>query len=308
MSLHVNTNNGIFTLTGSRDHSLINSSVTDGNLRCVYQVVEYTDDNVNWEYLATLLPADTNAFYDTTGATSNRKYRVKAVYGSQESPPSNVVSASTLASGLLAYYALETNGNDSTANARHLTAGTATSLNFTATSKSGSALFADNYWFVGEASPSYFNFNASSYTFSFWFRSPYLVDQCLVDWGSFGGIPTRINSGGIAHLLYDGSTWNYATSTVSLSVDTWYHCVSSYNYSTGQLRIRINNETGNGTNTTNSVAYANVTGGPIFSIGRESWGYNSDGIIDEVGVWNRALTDAEITQLYNAGAGRFYPL
>ena len=29
--------------------------------------------------------------------------------------------------------------------------------------------------------------------------------------------------------------------------------------------------------------------------------------IDETGIWNRALTDAEITQLYNAGTGKFYP-
>ena len=29
--------------------------------------------------------------------------------------------------------------------------------------------------------------------------------------------------------------------------------------------------------------------------------------IDETGIWNRVLTDVEITQLYNAGTGKFYP-
>lgn len=31
------------------------------------------------------------------------------------------------------------------------------------------------------------------------------------------------------------------------------------------------------------------------------------GYVDEVGVWDRALADAEITNLYNSGAGKFYP-
>ncbi len=32
-----------------------------------------------------------------------------------------------------------------------------------------------------------------------------------------------------------------------------------------------------------------------------------DGIVDEVGLWSRALTIAEVTALYNAGAGLAYP-
>src|SRR5262249_31508245 len=33
-----------------------------------------------------------------------------------------------------------------------------------------------------------------------------------------------------------------------------------------------------------------------------------NGAIDEIGVWNRALTSTEITNLYNSGAGLAYPL
>ena len=32
-----------------------------------------------------------------------------------------------------------------------------------------------------------------------------------------------------------------------------------------------------------------------------------DGIMDEVGIWNRVLSDSEITELYNGGAGLTYP-
>jgi hypothetical protein len=36
-----------------------------------------------------------------------------------------------------------------------------------------------------------------------------------------------------------------------------------------------------------------------------NWGF--DGMIDEIGVWSRALTSGEVTQLYNSGAGLQYP-
>jgi hypothetical protein len=46
----------------------------------------------------------------------------------------------------------------------------------------------------------------------------------------------------------------------------------------------------------------------IGSIGNGSVGYSPFvGIIDEVGLWNRALTAAEALDLYNAGAGKQYP-
>lgn len=46
-----------------------------------------------------------------------------------------------------------------------------------------------------------------------------------------------------------------------------------------------------------------------FSVGRQYTGtsYDWDGLIDEVGVWSRALSDAEVAQLYNSGAGLGYP-
>lgn len=33
---------------------------------------------------------------------------------------------------------------------------------------------------------------------------------------------------------------------------------------------------------------------------------SSDAYVDEMGMWDRELTDAELTELYNAGAGKFY--
>jgi hypothetical protein len=44
-----------------------------------------------------------------------------------------------------------------------------------------------------------------------------------------------------------------------------------------------------------------------FSIGNFNNGQFSSANVDEVGVWNRVLTSAEVTQLYNSGAGLQYP-
>ena len=44
-----------------------------------------------------------------------------------------------------------------------------------------------------------------------------------------------------------------------------------------------------------------------FKIGASNAGQYFNGIVDEVGVWNRVLTPTEVTELYNSGAGKQYP-
>lgn len=43
-------------------------------------------------------------------------------------------------------------------------------------------------------------------------------------------------------------------------------------------------------------------------VGADVSASNWDGIVDELGIWSRALTPSEVTSLYNAGAGLAYPL
>jgi hypothetical protein len=63
----------------------------------------------------------------------------------------------------------------------------------------------------------------------------------------------------------------------------------------------------NGTFLASTEQDINITNG--IGIGGSSYlsDYWTLGVVDEVGVWNRALTGAEITSLYNAGAGTTYP-
>lgn len=303
MSLQIQTSDGIHTMTGSRDLRVGENFVSEGNLRCVTQNIQYSDDNVNWDNLpgGALADSSVNAIFDTTGtAAPGRKYRVVTVYGLNETN-SNVVTipaAVNLSNNLQAYYALDYNTDDSTPNGYDLVTGVDS---FIAGKSSGSLDGNDGgYKQLGTT----FDFNNKSYSISFWFNLQGTGGQTLVDWGDFGGIPTRITAGSIDHNLYDGSGWNTVTSGVALSTGTWYHCVVRYDSVAQTLKISVNNTTA----TQPGVSPAGASGGnQLFSVGRESWGNQSNAYIDEVAVWYRALTDAEVTALYNSGTGLFYP-
>ena len=95
---------------------------------------------------------------------------------------------------------------------------------------------------------------------------------------------------------------NFMTSNLSLSNGVWYHMVgvgnSTHNllYINGLLR--------------GIVAYSGVlytTTSPLYIARRGNGGY-FDGVIDEVGIWSRALSSEEVSELYNSGTGINYEL
>lgn len=99
---------------------------------------------------------------------------------------------------------------------------------------------------------------------------------------------------------------SYAT---TLSNGTWYHLV--YTYDGSYVRAYINGSqvgsdvaaSGSGSaNQNDSFAIGAVQGNPA-----GTYYYTPNGIIDEVGVWNRALSGTEISELYNSGNGLTYP-
>ena len=128
-------------------------------------------------------------------------------------------------------------------------------------------------------------------------------DRILSSWGDGGNafILTYQDGGGF------GPGMNVLISTENglvrlnvnseLSNDTWYHFVFTYDGSTMKLYQNaslIGSESADG----NIISTTDP-----FAIGGDYY----YGKIDEVGAWNRALTGAEITSLYNAGAGKTYP-
>ena len=88
------------------------------------------------------------------------------------------------------------------------------------------------------------------------------------------------------------------------STGTWYHVVVWHDSVSNLIGISVNDGTPNTTSTSAGV----FAGVQVFKIG--AWAVANapmDGIIDEVGLWDRVLTSTERTDLYNSGNGLAYP-
>ncbi len=88
--------------------------------------------------------------------------------------------------------------------------------------------------------------------------------------------------------------------------NTWYHLVATYK--SGEMRLWVNGSLTDGIDLTSVVGNLDYTEAPDegFLIGRyedDDETHDSDAIIDEVAVWNRALTADEVSQLWNDGNG-----
>lgn len=89
----------------------------------------------------------------------------------------------------------------------------------------------------------------------------------------------------------------------TLTVGTWYHLVLTYDGTTVTGYI-------NGISIGTIAASGNGSGTNLdnFAIGAAIGSGNYvKGVMDEVGVWTRALSSTEVSQLYNSGSGFSYP-
>lgn len=104
--------------------------------------------------------------------------------------------------------------------------------------------------------------------------------------------------------ISNGSTLTTVTWATNLSASTWCHVVAGYDAVNGQAFLTVNNATQQTTAHTSGAQDSTNA----FAIGAYSGGTNYlTGYVDAVGVWKRVLTTAEITELYNSGAGVQYP-
>jgi len=105
----------------------------------------------------------------------------------------------------------------------------------------------------------------------------------------------------IASLIYDGAGGGgYINSTTVPAVDTWYHVVLTHNSPDNRSIFYVN---GNNERETTAYGLAYLSGTDTI-IGRfytDSTGLRFKGIIDEVRIYNRALSDDEVKNLYHKG-------
>lgn len=222
---------------------------------------------------------------------------------------------SSLLTGLSYWLAAESNANDSTPNA----------LNFTEsgsptypTGKIGKAfgLAAASLQYVFRADEALLRVGSSGFTTTCWVNlasKPASIMTALSKWFGDGvndEYQVRWNNTGDRFEFIARRTGTTVTLVANNfgapATSTWYFVACWYNSSTQTLYISVND----GTADSGSLGGAiNPSGTGQAKVGRlvlatpRFW----DGMIDEVGFWQRTLTASEITALYNGGSGVTYP-
>ena len=214
---------------------------------------------------------------------------------------------------LVAYYKFdETSGNgaDATANAR-----TMTNIN-TATYGAGKInnsviLNGSNQYLTNSSFPTTHN---NGFSFAAWVKATdYTPDSFKsILWqkesGSFGQITLVIRPTGVIEMsVGNGLASVKARTTTTLTNGTWYHVVGTV-LNNGDVKIYLNG------NLEDTAAYAgimaNLTSKILIGASETQEGSIKsyfDGQIDEVAIFDRELTQQDITDLYNGDKGLTYP-
>ena len=213
----------------------------------------------------------------------------------------SVVQGGGLLGGIAAYWPLDGAGNDASGHGYDLSQDTQTPL--WVAGKFGQSLHVPGHTggyrqhrLVDDAA---FNL-VGDFAISMWLN--------FNDLGGENDIISKLNSSsgpGWTLIFSATSIWFYdptglADSSVSYTttLSTWHHFVMRR---TGTTLNMIVDGT---TILTRVVPNAGSPGGPSLSLGSRTDGFgNIDGIIDDVGFWNRTLTDAEVAWLWNGGTG-----
>lgn len=103
-----------------------------------------------------------------------------------------------------------------------------------------------------------------------------------------------------------GSSSNETAGT-TLTTGAWYHVIGSLDHSVGTfgtIYSRVNNGTPLSTALTNTKASDSGANLSIGDLGHTAVAFGElDAAIDDVGIWNRILTEAEQDELWNDGDG-----
>jgi Concanavalin A-like lectin/glucanases superfamily len=103
----------------------------------------------------------------------------------------------------------------------------------------------------------------------------------------------------------DGTATVAATASTfgNLSTGTWYFICARFDDAGDLIKVSVNNVQNTAAHTTGIFdSTAN------FQLGDQTPAFSPfDGVIDEVGIWSRALSDGEVTSLYNSGSGLAHP-
>jgi len=219
----------------------------------------------------------------------------------------------TLSTDLISYYKLDETSGTTAYDSVGSNNGTISNATYTASGKINGA-----YDFNGGANykitfgSGVFASTGDTGSISAWVYIPSTISSRSVVMGettTVGEMQIIIEGNNIDVIMYSGSWifYFYGTGTVGTG---WHHIV--YTSSSSGNKCYLDGSSYAGTYTQGSASTPGFFGTldpaliPIIGNNAAST-LHFQGIIDEVGIWSRALTSTEITELYNSGNGLAYP-
>lgn len=166
-------------------------------------------------------------------------------------------------------------------------------------SDGGVLTFNGSNQYISFSSPTNIPIGNSNYTISVWFNTNTLAGNGFVGWGNWGS-GNQVNAfrlGGSNILNY---WWgNDLAAAASISINTWYNAVARFDGTNRQIwvnNVMIGQDTPSGHNVPNANN---------LRIGSTNNGEYFNGKISNVEIYDRALSDSEITAIYDNLKSRF---
>lgn len=164
--------------------------------------------------------------------------------------------------------------------------------------------------YVNIGNQSSLNFGSQSFTVSFWTKNP-ISGRAIakMNWTGTGdpndeaGWYVSAISSGLDWGIGDGTNlWLKPTYPYTFNSNQWYLVTGVFNKETGYFYGYINNDL---IGSNDISAYGSVTNNKSFMIGRRDCSAPTyfNGLIDEVRIYNRALSPAEVKALYEWASG-----
>lgn len=220
---------------------------------------------------------------------------------------------STLLTSLYAVYKAESNANDSLGNYNGTASGGLTYTSgksgncFVANGSNAEITFSDVFKFSDSST--------NAFSFSFWcnFSENGVVPQSIFSnfWQTsvYYGYMIWYYNNVVTFSRYNGTTTPIVISSGTLTTSTWYNITITRK--DGSTKMYINGSLVASDTSTTSIVYTTTHYPRMLSrktdAGAPNWFLASGSKVDEVNIWNKELTSTEVTELYNAGTGKFYP-
>jgi hypothetical protein len=319
-TITVTAPNGGENVTGGSQTSITwTSQSVNQNVKLEYS----TDGGSTWTLIASDVQNSGSYTWTLPSITSSQcKVRVSAMSGSPSDQSDGVFTISTGDPSLVAHWKFEGNLNDESSSNNTLN-GVGISYT-TGYLGQGLALGGTVGSFAYASDQPYYH--ATNPSVEAWIKMQGTTEHVSVltesiqgAWADGRGFFLDVLSGKARFVIGNADGWKVAQGATTLQLDTWYHVVGTYEAST--LKIYLNGQLDGSNNVGSlSISYSSMANaGPNPStmyVGIQHNSNNSSptasadlyfpfqGVIDEVRVYNRALTATEVQQHYNGNFGK----